>query len=272
MTFNSPSISVRLFRPVLTVGLTLMLAACASSPQGDISLVPAQLDQQSSQSGLFSQPIKSTGERPGCSGECPKLVIDSLAFPGHPRLTQLVDHALAMMTWLDLDRGAPYDSIDSYQDYFWKTAGPRDETHLIARTRYRNQHLTVVELNAGQYRTGMAHGMTGSQLINWDNQAERALNIDDLLVPGAYSAYEAALRAVHAQWLQQHSDAVSDADSFQRMWPFAATDNIAITDQGLLAKYQPYEIAPYAWGQPELLIPYPQLRGILRPAYLPPQS
>ncbi|WP_322994984.1 RsiV family protein [Castellaniella sp.] len=260
----------RLYRPLLATTMTLALAACASSPQGDISLVPAQLDQQTSQSGLFSQPIQWSGERPGCKGECPKLVIDSLAFPGNPRLTGLVDHALATMTWLDTSRPAPYDTLQAYQAYYWKTAAPRDEANLIARNRYRNAHLTVIELNVGQYQTGMAHGITGTQFINWDNQSAKALTIDQLLQPGARPGFDAALQAVHDKWVLAHRDAIQDPDSFSRMWPFATSDNVAITDQGVLVKYQSYEIAPYAWGQPELLIPYTQLQGILRPAYLPP--
>lgn len=250
----------------------LMLSACAGGPQDNLSLIPAQLDQKTQQQGLFSQPVKWTAKRPDCSGECPKLVVDSLAFPGHPRLTELIDHALAAMTWLDAQRPAPYATVRAYQDYFWKTAGPRDETQLTARTRYRNNRLTVVELNAGQYRTGMAHGMTGSQFLNWDNQTEKALTIDNMLAPGARPAFDATLQKAHAHWLQSHRDAIQSADVFSRMWPFVSSDNVALTDQGVVVKYQPYEIAPYAWGQPELLIPYPQLHGILRPAFLPPLS
>lgn len=273
MPIHSPStprspFAWRVALPVLATALAL--AGCASGPQDNLSLIPAQLDQQTQQQGLFVQPVKWTAQRPGCTGDCPKLVVDSLAFPGHPRLTELVDHALAAMTWLDAQRPAPYDTVLAYQDYFWKTAGLRDETQLAARTRYRNNRLTVVELNAGQYRTGMAHGMTGSQFLNWDNQTEKALTIDHLLAPGARPAFDEALKKAHAIWLQSHRDAVQSLDTFSRMWPFVSSDNVALTDQGVVVKYQPYEIAPYAWGQPELLIPYPALQGILRPAFLPP--
>ncbi|MGB7525342.1 MAG: RsiV family protein [Castellaniella sp.] len=254
------------------LALVLVLGGCASGPQDNLSLVPAQLDQQTSREGLFTQPVKWSRTRPGCQGECPKLTVDSLAFPGHPRLTGLIDHALAAMTWVDAQSAAPYDTLDSFEAYYWKTAESRDEVQLSARTRYRNERLTVVELDAGQYRTGMAHGMAGSQLLNWDNTAEKALTIDNLLAPGARPAFDAALRAEHARWLDQHADAIDNRDNFNRMWPFAPSDNVGLTDLGVLVKYQPYEIAPYAWGQPELLIPYDRLRDILRPQFLPPKS
>ncbi|MER1940900.1 RsiV family protein [Castellaniella sp. FW104-16D08] len=256
----------------LVLPLALALSACASGPQDGAPLIPAETAETTAADGLFAQPVKWSAKRPGCTGECPKLVLDSLAFPGHPQLTTLIDHALAAMTWLDTQRQAPYNTVQAYQEYFWKTAGPRDETDLIAKLRYRNTRLTVVELIAGQYRTGMAHGMTGTQLINWDNQSNQVLTIDQLLAPGARPAFDTALKQAHSRWLQAHQDAVQDMDSFARMWPFVSSDNVGLTDQGLLVKYQPYEIAPYAWGQPEIMISYPQLRGILKSRYLPPGS
>jgi hypothetical protein len=271
-SLNRSPFSLRPALSIAALALTLGLAGCASGPKDDLSLMPAQLDQQTSRSGLFTQPVKWSRERPGCQGECPKLTVDSLAFPGHPRLTELVDHALAAMTWVDTQNPAPYDTLDSFEAYYWKTAASRDEVQLTARTRYRNERLTVVELDAGQYRTGMAHGITGSQLLNWDNTAEKALTIDNLLAPGARPAFDAALREEHTRWLDQHADAIDNRDNFNRMWPFASSDNVGLTDLGVLVKYQPYEIAPYAWGQPELLIPYERLRGVLRPQFLPPQS
>ncbi|MER1967175.1 RsiV family protein [Castellaniella sp. GW247-6E4] len=246
----------------------LLLAACAT-PSDRISLIPSELDQQTSKDGLFTQKVAWTHTRPGCKGECPKLVVDSLAFPGHRMLTELVDHALVTMTWLDQDEPVPYFTIAEYEPYFWKTAGPRDETWLQARTRYRNRHITVVELNAGQYRTGMAHGISGIQFLNWDNDTRKALALDDLLAPGARPAFDEALRRAHARWLQDNPAAREDPQNYSRLWPFRATDNVAITDLGVVAKYQSYQIAPYSSGHPELLIPYAELRGILRPRYLP---
>jgi hypothetical protein len=40
--------------------------------------------------------------------------------------------------------------------------------------------------------------------------------------------------------------------------------NFYLTDEGFVIYYQPYDIAPYAAGLPEFLIPYDQLAGILR--------
>lgn len=269
--FQSPLLTSRPQRALTTLALCSLLIACAG-PADDISLIPAQTDQESSQQGLFAQPVKWTHTRPGCQGECPKIVVDSLTFPGNPRLSTLIDHALAEMTWLDEKQAIPYQTLAQFQAYFWKTANVRDEVDLGARLRYRNARLTVVELDASQYRTGMAHGISGSQFLNWDRQLSKALTLDALLRPGARDAFDQALREAHARWLESSPAAQNDPQNFARMWPFVSSDNVAITDQGLVVKYQPYEIAPYVAGQPELMIPYSRLRDILRPEFLPPSS
>ena len=43
------------------------------------------------------------------------------------------------------------------------------------------------------------------------------------------------------------------------------TDNFALTKDGLKFVYNPYEIAPYAMGQQEIVIPYSELKSLLKP-------
>ena len=267
---NPVFLSSSLRTPLALLFSATLLAACASRPSTDLSLVPAELNAQTQKQGLFSQPVRWNQKQPGCRGECPTMSVDSLVFPGHPELTTRVDHALAVMTWLDESRPVPYDSVQGLRDYFWKTASPRDSLQLNARTRYRNAHLTVVELQSSEYRTGMAHGISGSQFVIWRNDLKKALTLTDLLRPNAQQAYHETLHRAYAQWLQSSAVAREDPENFSRMWPFVASDNVGLTDAGLVVKYQPYQIAPYSAGQPELLIPYAQWRGVLQPEYLPP--
>lgn len=259
----------RIVRPALASTFIGLLTACASQPSSDISLIPTQTDAVTSQDGLFVQPVKWSRTKTDCKGECPKLTVDSVVFPGVPRLTELVDHALAMMTGTGDERVPPYATIAEFETYFWQTAGPRDEVILSAKTRYRNRYLTVIELNSGQYFTGAAHGLTTTQFLNWDNAASQVLGMEQLLVPGASSRYVQALERAHARWLQSLPEAQDDMPTWQRLWPFQPTNNVALTDTGLVAKYDSYEIAPYSSGQPELHIPYSDLHGILKPEYLP---
>jgi len=266
----SASLFPRLLRLATLTGAALVLAACASSPPSNISLIPAtKTDEQTSKEGLFTQPLKWDRKKPGCSGECPEIKVDSLVFPGNPKLTELIDHALAVMTGVGSGGPRPYDTLAGYETYFWKVAAPRDSTVFSAKTRYRNKHLTVVQLDSWQYFTGAAHGINATQFLNWDNTAGKALGLANILQPGKEAAYVEALRQAHARWLENNDDAKRDPATYQRLWPFQPSDNFAFTDSGLVVKYDSYAIAPYSFGQPELLIPYSALQGVLRSEFMP---
>ncbi|HEY9572066.1 MAG TPA: DUF3298 domain-containing protein, partial [Pusillimonas sp.] len=85
-------------RYAATLSLAGLLAACASGPTENISLIPAETAQQASKDGLFTQAVKWEHRKPGCEGDCPTLKLDSIVFPGQTRLNELIDYALATMT------------------------------------------------------------------------------------------------------------------------------------------------------------------------------
>lgn len=256
-------------RLALAASVCAALTACASSPSSNISLIPAETAQETSKDGLFTQAVKWERSKPGCEGDCPRLKVDSLVFPGVPRLSELIDHALAMMTGIGVAAAPPYATIAEYEQYFWRTAASRDETLLAAKTRYRNRHLTVVQLDTWQYQTGAAHGVSATQFLNWYNPSGKVLGLAAVLEPGRRQAYVDALKQVHEQWLAANPDAQNDPVSYNRIWPFQASENFGFSDQGLIVKYDSYQIAPYSAGQPELLIPYSALQGILKPEFMP---
>lgn len=257
-------------RVALVATCAATLAACASGPRDNITLVPAdQIEQESRKDGLFTQPLKYTHTKPDCKGQCPEIQVDSLVFPGVGILTELVDHALAIMTGVSSDQPQPYDTLEEYEAYFWQTAAPRDSTRFSAKARYRSRHLTVIELNTAQYLTGAAHGISATQFLNWDNHARKVLGMADILQPGAHGQFDQALKAAHSRWLANVPEAQDDLAAYSRMWPFQPSENFALTDAGVVVKYNSYEIAPYSSGQPELVIPYAELQEILRPAFLP---
>jgi hypothetical protein len=252
--------------------LIALLAGCASKPSSDITLIPDATDQVTSRDGLFVQENRWKRSKPGCEGECPTLEVNTLIFAGNPELTRLVDHALAMKTGVDADRTPPYGTIAEFEEHYWKVAGSRDSVILGARLRYRSKYLTVVELDSWQYFTGAAHGIGATQFLNWDNERRGIVPLDAVLVPGGLERFNDALRRAHARWLENVPDAKADPETWNRLWPFRPTDNYAFTDQGIVVKYDTYELAPYSHGQPELLIPYSELEGVLRVDYAPDRA
>ena len=265
----APNLSVG--RLAAAAGALMLLGACAGTGQ-QASVVPARVAQETQREGWFPQPETYQRVQPGCQGECPTLKVDSLVFPGHPELTRYINHTLANMAGIGEAPQDDFASLADFESHFWKTAGPRDEVVLSARVRYANRHLTVVQLDSWHYPTGAAHGISATALVNWRNGGQKALTLDDLLLPGKYAEFEKALRDAHALWLAGNPDARHDLGNYMRMWPFQPTRNVGISDAGLVAQYGSYEIAPYSGGHPELLVPFDRLRGILQPAYLPPSG
>ena len=257
------------FRLSLAALSLLALAGCASGPSSNITLIPDATDQVSSRDGLFAQQVKWKRSKPGCTGECPTLEVNTLIFADQPKLTRLIDHALAVMTGLNDDQAPRHASIEEFEQYYWQVAGARDSVLLASKLRYRSKYLTVVELDSWQYFTGAAHGIGATQFINWDNAREIIVTLDQVLAPGGRAQYDAALRRAHAQWLSQQPDPQADPEGWNRLWPFQPSDNFAFTDQGLVVKYDTYQLAPYSYGQPELTIPYSELEGALKVDYLP---
>jgi len=257
-------------RPALAcAAILLALAGCAGSPPRDISLA-AGPRAKAGAAPLAVESFKWKRSKPGCQGQCPSLEVDSVRFPEDDRLSALVDHALVALTGLDPDRPRPYATVAEYEQYFWQTAGPRDETVLRASVKRQSGDLVVLQVDSYQY-TGGAHGIPATQYLNCLRTGQKVLSLDDVLIPGRRDRYEQALRRAHQRWLDANPDARQDPAAYAKLWPFQESDNFALSGEGVTVKYSAYSIAPYSYGEPELLIPYAELEGVLRPDYLPPR-
>lgn len=248
-----------------------LLTACASSPSSQPSLIPAETVDITRKDGVFTQPLARKITKPGCKGECPTLQMDSLVFPGNTALTQYVDQQLAQMMRANEGdgTGADYSTVDGFVNSYWKNAAARDEAQLYAKPRYRNKDLTVLELGVGYYATGAAHGTTRTQFVNWDNKAKKPLAFTEVVKSNQQATFNNRVQQAYMNWLKKQDLNEMDFNQYLRVWPFQPSENIALTDAGVVVKYNSYELAPYSSGQPELLITYPQLQGILQPLFLP---
>lgn len=206
-----------------------------------------------------------TEQRPqGCQGEdCPLVNIDTLTFTDEPELNSLIDARLRRMTINGPDDRLP-DSLKGYQQQFLRTAEPGWSSYLQAKLREQHDGLLVVELSSYLY-TGGAHGMPGRGFINFDRETNRAVGLQDMLVPGKEGAFWRLAEQAHQRWLAEN-DLAGDTQ-FQQNWPFRETSHIALLKDGVLLKYDVYSLAPYSFGHPELLIPREALTGVLAPAY-----
>lgn len=202
----------------------------------------------------------------GCQGrECPLVNIDTVHFADEPALNRLIDQGL-----LELTReaeGMPLPaSLESHERDFLAGAKPGWSSYLQAKVLEQNNGRILVELSSYRF-TGGAHGMPRRAFIDFDRRRQKALELRDLLLPGQEEAFWAKAGQAHQRWLA--AQGVGEDAEFIATWPFQQTRHIALAKVGVLLMYDTYRIAPYAMGHPLLVVPYPQLNGILRPEFFP---
>jgi hypothetical protein len=202
-------------------------------------------------------------------GRCAVLSVRQVAFTGYERFNAFVDQALASMAWQSQTAVSPYRGITGLAAYFRASAQPGEQ--LTLETTVVRHSPTVVVLLLNQYRfDGGAHGESTAQYINWLLPQDRVVSLESMLLPGAMPAYTEALKRAHTKWIgsQVKAGSIEDAATFAEQWAFVPSDNAALMADGLRVSYPRYAIAPGFFGEPSLLVPYEDLRNIIKPDIL----
>lgn len=193
--------------------------------------------------------------------DCAKAALSMVQFPDKPDLSALVQSNLLQLA--EAGNPARGENLESFAESFLKKSGRRHEARLRATLLRQQGPLVAVQLDA-EFYTGGAHGKPSSRYLNYDRHGEKVLLLDDVIVDGQRPAFVQAEKDAHRAWMT-----AKGIDS-STQWPFQETDNFTLVADGLLIKYATYAIAPYSEGQPELLIPYAALKGILKPEWMLP--
>ena len=110
-----------------------------------------------------------------------------------------------------------------------------------------------------------------------DLEKRRVLNIADIVAEGKLAALDALLQKRYDEFIladnQEYDGNNGAALIRQHKETFSKkaelTDSFELTADGLAFHYSPYEIAPFAAGVVKLTVTPDELKGILRPEYLP---
>lgn len=260
-----------LLRLALVIGAAALLAACATSGSGLPAFGSHSGDHATAlEKGVLLQPLHAQGSQPGCEGECARLHVNSLVFPRNEKLTQFTEQKLVhMFSDLNEDLAPLASNLEEVIATYWNHAGKHDYLMLSTELMYATKEITVLKFSIRQYFRGGAHGTSVIQLVNWDNTANRPIPLDELLNDNQLPALTQLQSQAHQDWLETQASALQDKDEHLKMWPFQPTDNVGLTDVGIISQYNEYEIAPYVFGQPSLLIPYIELDNVLKTRYLP---
>ena len=133
---------------------------------------------------------------------------------------------------------------------------------------YATDDLISIAFTEGTYERGAAHGLSSTQVINYDVKNNKKLALADLFkdkskylsVIAAYCQKELKERAKKPDAMVLpdliESGAGARADNY-RAWN--------ITKKGLWITFDPYQVAAYAAGPQNILVPYSALKDIIKP-------
>ncbi|UWF49876.1 RsiV family protein [Pseudomonas sp. N3-W] len=241
---------MQLFKIASVTAIALTLGACQSLFQPN-----------------YQKPLETTRDaseqlKAGCTTpDCPLVNIDTLRFPAEPALDGIIEKRLLQMT------DAPTaPTLAAYREQFLRDAAPHYGSYLQAKVREQHDGLVIIELSS-YLDTGDEHGKPGRGFINYSRQQHQVLELQQMLKPGQEEVFWNAAKVAHNSWLI--NSRLDQEPEFVKAWPFQKTPNVALTQAGVLLKYNVSTIAPYALGNIELTIPYTRLNGILKPELFP---
>ena len=245
-------------------GALLLLSGC-QAPETDTA----------TRYSLAYQPLKKHYVEPGCQSEnCSQVQVSSLTFPDLPALTdELQTRLLTIAMGVTDEAGVPDEKWDNYAQEFFASAKENratlpqfmtSEAQIEASVYAEHNDLLVLELTSYVYYSGQAHGLPSTAFMVIDKRQQRAVSLDDMLIDGQQTAFRDALVQAHKRWMAE----LGYDDQYEVNWPLTENRNVAPLEDNWLVKFNVYEIAPYAAGQPELTIPLEALEGIAEPRYL----
>jgi len=156
--------------------------------------------------------------------------------------------------------------FNDYQEYlhFSEMSAMPWSMETMGRVIYQSPEIWNVALENYQF-TGGAHPNTHTVFLNFDLDSGQLLDWSDVLTDslGFVHLAEAAFREV---W--DISDEVNlDEAGFFWGESFHPPANFSLEEEGLRLYYNTYEIAPYALGPTDFILPYEQLNRVLKPEY-----
>ncbi len=259
----------------MTLALLLgavLLTGCDSTEQTQ----PETRQGENRSSTSVTQPVRILIElkksAPQCEDKnCPQVHITWLNYEDQPALNQAIETRLASMLVRQEGDAIHDGSIEGLADAFLADASDMAmateqgwELNASVKQQRSKAGLLTFSMESYEY-TGGAHGQPVVAYFHWDLEKQQWVLLNELLEPGQQETFWDLARLAHREWLD---DQKLD-DNFRESLPFDKTDDAFFNEKGLVLQYNVYHIAPYAMGQPQLLLPYDKLKGIVRDKYLP---
>jgi hypothetical protein len=130
--------------------------------------------------------------------------------------------------------------------------------------------LIAIQFTVSSYSAGAAHPNSYTEVVNFDLKNGKLLKLSDLFLPG--SKYLETLSNFCIQELKKQAKAQGDYAAMDDDWikrgagaELTNYDNWTITKKGLGITFDPYQVAAYAAGPQNVLVPYSAVKEIIKP-------
>lgn len=126
---------------------------------------------------------------------------------------------------------------------------------------------TIVYLATVDYYEGGAHGINQLITMNFESKTGRQLTLQDIFASG----YEQPLKDILLKALKAKTGCSTmnalRAKGYLYSMDIFPSENFILGEETITFVYNPYEIAPYAVGSTELIIPYSDIDKLLKNSF-----
>lgn len=167
------------------------------------------------------------------------------------------------------ERVQPYANSFLEMDKELKTLGASGQITISLSPKILNadKPLATVVLNTSSYLGG-AHGASAQTYFNFDLVSKKQVGLDQIIEANQKAKFEKLAHDAFKTWVID-SKLAESVNEYEQAWKFTLSDNFYLGKQGLILQYGEYDIGPYVVGLPRLMIPYDQLKGVLKSQYFP---
>ena len=155
--------------------------------------------------------------------------------------------------------------VRSYkEDKIVNALTPPYSLELSANVIFQDTGLIAVQCAEDAFDGG-AHGNSLITFINWSTKENKDLALKDILISGYHEELVKVAEKIFRKQENLTDTASLSNNYFFDKGVFTLNNNFSITSQGLKFLYNNYEIKSYAEGTTELLVPYSQIKSLLKP-------
>ena len=256
--------------PVL--GLMLLMASCSGSDENTVEFETITADK--------SIALVNEASSPTCTVH---LKMDQATEgSGHPG--ELINAAV-MKRLLDREESTVKLAAEAFADSYTKSYKTnmvslynQDRADTTKRAWYQYHYVietstqkgskgTVVYLATIDYYEGGAHGVNQLITMNFEEKTGRQLTLSDIFATG----YEQPLKSVLLKALKEKTGCTTLGALKEKGYLYSMdifpSENFILSEETITFIYNPYEIAPYAMGSTELIIPYSDVDKLLKTTF-----